>query len=1090
MEYSAFHRCEDGNGIRDSHKLSEIADKFIIQRDDTRKYIILESLDDYIEYQETLKHPIFHELILCNKPRKFFLDLDFKVRITDIEDYNNRLLKYEEHIKGIKDMLVAVFNTIYISETLGIEDILEVVSHMDINEYLRLYKNDPELKYKFSMNLIIDKFLFPDQCEFASFGMAVLDKYKKLSKINIIDEKFFKNRSAVFIQNRIIFSTKVNELRYKYPRIDGVVCTKPSRELFMRYILQDCNISGSQNNLRLLTSRFNTERSKSFRQIKAGDISNKFIADVLSKTEDIWKDAFVPRMYDESRPVLMFDRIPGIASYCEFCNETHHKDNNLYFFITDDRLVFAKCHQKKDGSKLIYSPEWYDENVVENQVHIQPTAPINVSKSKEWFTPLEDIGANIHIETEPVITSKAFTNDDFLLIKAEMKMGKSKALIKHITEFDSNFKKIVFISFRRTFSSEAKKKYSSLGFKSYNDIVGLIDTDEHNRMIIQVESLSRIKFPIKDIDLLILDEMESIWSQISSNNFRDYYGSYNVFQLLLETSRQVIAMDANLSIRTSRLIARICKDRNPKSINVYINRHNPNADTEFYIVDKFYWVAQMSKVAPSCNIAVFSNSLKEAKIIKNYLISNRYMTKDKIKLYGSKTKESTKQKHFSNVDEYWSKYRCVICTPTVSAGVSFEVSHFDYVFGYFTDKSCNVETCRQMLGRVRNISSKKVYITLSTCADGKYMTDLRDIKLALSRNRTELVEKYGSNVSLLNFKIDNATGHCSYEDNLQLNIILENIAFDNRSRNRFSSIMSKQLSGEYNKLTTKSQIYYSIVGISYATVDTIKAAYTKCADQTRKTLIENIVKSENIDREKYSEIIEKSRNMIDITSAEHLSIEKYKIQLATRLNYDLIDKKIVDRFGKKHNQRALNANRQIFAGESWDESITLINEMDAKNYSDINNRSKDTIMFKGKIHLMVRNICKMFTYHNSPNGIDLLTIVKSRFELPYIGANFNEDEIYNEIITIMPMIDIPYTEKFTIGGKSENISIIEFITVVMHILRVVYGFRYKSDSGSYNILPMKSVIYIHGEGRYLNGREYSGDDPLPEINIKYSTCLI
>lgn len=1074
MEYSNFNRCGDGNGIRDIYKLGDLVDKFIIQRDDTRKFIILDSLDDYIEYQKAFKHPMFHELILGNSPRKFFLDLDFKVRIADINEYNTRLVKYENHINAIKELIIIVFNSTYIGEMITADNILEVVSHSDINQYLELSKSDPELKYKFSMNLLIDGYLFPDQCEFAYFGSAILDRYRNSSEIRIIDEKFFKNYAATFIQNRIVFSTKTNEIRYKYPRIAGVVHTKQTKELFARYCIS------SRTDQRILVPRFNNERTKLIRQMKSGEISDDFVKEVLSKTEDVWKNAFVPRSYDGSRPIVCFDRIQGISSYCEFCNDTHSKDNNLYYFITDDKLVFAKCFQSKIGSRLVYSPEWYQQDI-QHEVR-EYTEPINnmMPKVKAWYTPLELVGAKVTIESNAEISDCAFTNDDFMLIKAEMKMGKSKALIKHITDGGDNFKRVIFISFRRTFSSEAKKKYSSLGFESYNDITGPIDMGEHNRIIIQVESLSRIKFPIKDIDLLILDEIESIWSQISSNNFRDFYGSYNVFQLLLYTSRQVIAMDANMSIRTSRLIAQICKDRNPISINIYINRYNPNHDVEYYIIDKYTWIAQLSTIASTCTVAIFSNSLKEAKILKNYIISNRYMKKSDVKLYGSKTKESTKQRHFSNVNEYWSNYRCIICTPTVSAGVSFEKAHFDYVFGYFTDKSCNVETCRQMLGRVRNVLSRKIYITLSTSSGGKYLTDLREIKLALSRNRSELVEKYKSNISLLNFRIDNATGHCSYEDNLQLNIILENIAFDNRSRNKFYTLMRKQLSGDYNSLHVKSLIYESVTGISYSTIDAFKAKYLSAADQTRKILIENIVNSENIDREKYSEIIEKSRNMVDITSAEHSSVEKYKIQQATKLDYESINKKIVDKFGKKHKMKSLMSNRQIFAGKTWDESISLINDAEARNYSDINNRSRDTIMFKGKIHMIVRNICKMFTYYDRESGIDLLNIVKYRVELPFFGENFDKRVMYREIVSLLPMIDVQYNDNFYINGN-HDIELSKYISILTTILSAVYCFCYKSDSASLYLLPMKSVIYVHEGVRYLNGREYDGTEQLPVV---------
>ncbi|MTV59162.1 hypothetical protein GM547_14040, partial [Streptococcus pneumoniae] len=70
----------------------------------------------------------------------------------------------------------------------------------------------------------------------------------------------------------------------------------------------------------------------------------------------------------------------------------------------------------------------------------------------------------------------------------------------------------------------------------------------------------------------------------------------------------------------------------------------------------------------------------------------------------------TKKKHFENVNKYWSKLDIVIFTPTCSEGVSFTKENFDCVFGLFYDHSACAETARQMMHRVRNISTNKYYV--------------------------------------------------------------------------------------------------------------------------------------------------------------------------------------------------------------------------------------------------------------------------------------------------------------------------------------------------------------------------------------------
>lgn len=1080
MEFSTFMKNGAKTGILNHYSLSDLSNKFIIQRDDNRAFYVLNDINGYAQFHSTFKDPIFHEVILFDKPRKFFLDLDYKIRIEDMEDYNSKLNTYNAHVSCIKQCIVSVFNSTYPMHVISEADIMDVVSHADINEYLNANTHVDRPGYKFSMNLILGKYMFADQTEFANFGGLFMDMYQKYvgQSKSIVDEKFFRISCAHFIQNRIVFNTKSGELRYKFPVIDGKIETKTSIELLNAFVLQsDLGIQGKK--LCVLKPLCVIEQSGRYRKSATpGLITDTFINEVLSKTQHIWKDAFVPRGHNSEVPIVYFNRTK--PSYCEFCEDTHHKDNSLYFFVADTRYVYSGCLQKRDHKKLVYVPE------IEIEIPSEPKTLIEKPKIvyKDWYAPLMDIGAKMHVETETFISDNAFTDDNLLLIKAEMKMGKSKSLVEYISKNNSSFKRIVFVSFRRTFTAETKTKYKELGFESYNEIDGMIDLEIHNRIIIQVESLSRLKTPIQNVDLLILDEVESIWSQFSSNNFRDFYGSFNIFDVLLRASDKTIAMDANISIRTSRIFAKLFKEMPTKTINIYVNNFNTNWDITFYLIGKGEWLTKIAKSLEdkSVNIAIFSNSLKEARILKAFV--GQIVGDKAVKLYGSKTKESTKQKHFGDVDNYWSKYRCIICTPTVSAGVSFERKHFQYVFGYFTDKSCNVETCRQMLGRVRNVESKEIYITISA-TEAKYLTDIRHIKLALSRNRTELVKQYGSNLSLLNFRIDNITGDCSYEDNLQLTIILENIAFDNRSRNKFYHRMLNQLSGKSNKLHIESKIMHELK-CNKSLVDEIKAKYSRISHQTKTSLIKDIEKADNLNEETYDELLNKSRNLCDINKDEHNAIDKFIIKRVTQLDFDDINFEIVKTFSKKQKQQALMANRSVFACESWDESIKTLIEKECRRYDEIRNRSVDTIMFKGKIHLLIREICKAFTYLNDQDGLDILRIVRSSVTLCDLGCTFDTELIYAKIIELLPMIDMPYDVQFQHKSKcNKDILFQDYIIKLANIMQRVYGFRIRTKSVGLTLLPMKDVIYVYDGERYCNGKPFIGDKKYPIVAINY-----
>jgi hypothetical protein len=56
----------------------------------------------------------------------------------------------------------------------------------------------------------------------------------------------------------------------------------------------------------------------------------------------------------------------------------------------------------------------------------------------------------------------------------------------------------------------------------------------------------------------------------------------------------------------------------------------------------------------------------------------------------------------------------LIYSPTITAGVSIEVKHYDEIFCFFTDKSCNAYIAAQMIGRVRHINSNKLHLFLDS----------------------------------------------------------------------------------------------------------------------------------------------------------------------------------------------------------------------------------------------------------------------------------------------------------------------------------------------------------------------------------------
>jgi hypothetical protein len=138
-------------------------------------------------------------------------------------------------------------------------------------------------------------------------------------------------------------------------------------------------------------------------------------------------------------------------------------------------------------------------------------------------------------------------------------------------------------------------------------------------------------------------------------------------------------------------------------------------------------------------ICIPASSLEEAETL--YEIIKEKFPSLSVRFYSSKTPIMEKKEHFSNVSMWWV-CDVLIYTPTVSAGISFELDHFDKIYAYFSDKSCSVETTMQMLGRVRSLRDKTYVCCLGlTPGAVESPTTLETISRALYYNQREALFK-------------------------------------------------------------------------------------------------------------------------------------------------------------------------------------------------------------------------------------------------------------------------------------------------------------------------------------------------------------
>ena len=247
-------------------------------------------------------------------------------------------------------------------------------------------------------------------------------------------------------------------------------------------------------------------------------------------------------------------------SMCSFCGREHENDNTLYAIIGPTIRVgcFRYNNDKKNPKKkwdLIHTEDTkkeidqiakQDENKTTDKKDMYIPSRM-ITQAIEGYRWKVDLSAknpkdkfqkiSMNYLRSPSIPVDAIGGEktinhiqgchsdvcDFnlglhrtIIVKSPMGSGKSVWIRKLLKDTDIN---VVMLSFRISFTNDIGTKMKSLGFISYNDesipMGKPINISKHNRVVIQFESLNRLKMDDKPF-LLLLDESESIFNQVSS----------------------------------------------------------------------------------------------------------------------------------------------------------------------------------------------------------------------------------------------------------------------------------------------------------------------------------------------------------------------------------------------------------------------------------------------------------------------------------------------------------------------------------------------------------------------------------------------
>jgi hypothetical protein len=877
----------------------------------TQSYTSFPSINDFILYYKTLQpqEKTFNELICDIGYRYEYYDIDIKINQEQIIRENN----YEPYgIYAIKETNDSIFNVFQQCRQEFIEHIQSHVENIDntnITQDLLLLKHLIEkLKKpqwiitsassheKISLHILNKNIIFTNNDTTKLYMKLFQNFLKTLDQPNLIDTNVYsKNRLM-----RITESTKPNQNRplnfwnpncsnlYQKqinPPIEHTIITSASNDLH----LVNKTIYNDEITLlnTLLTGETNDRRKKEKEKEKEEKDFNNFntpepedfieqILDLLSpdRTHDMssWISVGMALKNSGYNFYLWNEWSSHANNYCEEACKKHWKSfkSNKEKPLTIGTIKFwAKQDNPEKYKQITHSFLSTQSNHFDFYNSSKNDASSNYSDEltdiKNKYTNFKfTIDVEIH---EKYISSETYSNYlndyDTICLKSNMNTGKTFCL----PNIFQKYQKIIVVYSRVSLNVNIFNKWKHHGFQLYSNIKDhIINTHIHNRVIVQIDSLHRV---YGSCDLLILDEVESLHEYICGCRLLVKTSDcYHTLMNYVQHTPKLIMCDANLKDETiNHFLTKREKrekkekrreDKDEKEERKTIRIHNTylsfdNITTRFYFCEKIFIDSIQTFVKNNKKIIIPTNSKRKAKLLEKFIIDERP---------DYKILRCDMENRCENVDD-WKNYDVVIYTPTITAGVSFDLPHFDKVCAYFVRKSTSCEQSSQMLFRARHINDNEIHIM--SPPDCENLTRPIDTE-GLTNYINDKIQCGNQFLKLDGIKIDKY--NCRAKETGYFNLYLSYLRKEFLSFSFFFTYLRRILQNHGSK------IEYEKRELTENDKMEIRDRTTELHLEINKDDANDIINSKCLSEEEYIDLINKK---IDMTKEELSSVKRYNL---------------------------------------------------------------------------------------------------------------------------------------------------------------------------------------------------------------------
>ena len=562
-------------------------------------------------------------------------------------------------------------------------------------------------------------------------GITGLDAFNKICSDNQYEIKtitqqtankgfhyLFKTSNKDLYESKQILGLKINGIENKID-IPNCIIAEPSKLIKKHY--KFLNITDDVNDIQILPEFLETIILKNNEKPINNHVNNEI---VNVNTNYPLLNILINHFDDYHTWAKMCWLLKSLKYSFEVFDEYSQKFPKKYN-KTDVYNFWTKCKASNSINEgLLYSlaknenPDEFNKLGLSYNFFKPDIIPVETIEIKKKYL-IDEVKKNINgVEVKDYELS-SFFNDKFneffsndniksFNIKSPYNTGKTQLLKLIIKKYNLN--RILFVSYRKTLSSDIYGSFKEFNFKDYRTC----QCDKEDRLIIQLDSIQKIKpsdecllvdeeIELPKYDLIIMDEIESTLHHFTSKLMEDKSKHhFNFLDAVIRNSNKLITLDGDLSFRGFNYIKNF-----GDSINV-INTIKKNVKQFKFIRNKLeYYKDIEDSINNDEKIVIVSQSAAKCEEIE--LILRNKFTYLQIQTYTGNSDDQDKT-NLKNVLDIWRNLDVLIYSPTIEAGVSFDLQHFDKIYGVVSSNCNSQRAFLQMLSRVRQTSNTNILI--------------------------------------------------------------------------------------------------------------------------------------------------------------------------------------------------------------------------------------------------------------------------------------------------------------------------------------------------------------------------------------------